>query len=245
MSGQPAARITDSVVKGKIVTGSRTVLIGSQGPGLLRLPGRYHRQLPVNPSSAPRSCWAHKTWTSPCHRLRCPWPGSASTAATSTPSTARPAACWAMAGTCCRSSASACRKRPPCCWTPAAASSPSTSPWPRAASCTVPAKTSGCCAAAARSRTAAQRPGLRTRAGRMWRRRWRAIPRPSWPSAAMATPSGALVLRPVNLSMALGASWPRSTASDAASSTTTATARPRPRTSTAVRNRCPQAAWSR
>ncbi|SDZ62523.1 hypothetical protein SAMN05421547_1691, partial [Delftia lacustris] len=31
MSGQPAARITDSVVKGKIVTGSRTVLIGSQG----------------------------------------------------------------------------------------------------------------------------------------------------------------------------------------------------------------------
>src|SRR5258708_13032165 len=31
MSGKPAARITDSVVKGKIVTGSLTVLIGSQG----------------------------------------------------------------------------------------------------------------------------------------------------------------------------------------------------------------------
>ncbi|WP_156493799.1 DUF6531 domain-containing protein, partial [Delftia tsuruhatensis] len=50
MSGQPAARITDSVVKGKIVTGSRTVLIGSQGGLACSVcPGGITVSSPVNP----------------------------------------------------------------------------------------------------------------------------------------------------------------------------------------------------
>jgi len=50
MSGKPAARITDSVVKGKIVTGSRTVLIGSQGGLACSVcPGGITVGSPVNP----------------------------------------------------------------------------------------------------------------------------------------------------------------------------------------------------
>ncbi|MDR3016138.1 MAG: DUF6531 domain-containing protein, partial [Delftia acidovorans] len=50
MIGQPAARITDSVVKGKIVTGSRTVLIGSQGGLACSVcPGGITVGSPVNP----------------------------------------------------------------------------------------------------------------------------------------------------------------------------------------------------
>ncbi|MBK0116130.1 MULTISPECIES: DUF6531 domain-containing protein, partial [unclassified Delftia] len=50
MSGQPAARITDSVVKGKIVTGSLTVLIGSQGGLACSVcPGGITVSSPVNP----------------------------------------------------------------------------------------------------------------------------------------------------------------------------------------------------
>ncbi|ABX37111.1 YD repeat protein [Delftia acidovorans SPH-1] len=50
MSGKPAARITDSVVKGKIVTGSLTVLIGSQGGLACSVcPGGITVGSPVNP----------------------------------------------------------------------------------------------------------------------------------------------------------------------------------------------------
>src|SRR5256885_15920709 len=50
MSGKPAARITDSVVKGKIVTGSLTVLIGSQGGLACSVcPGGITVSSPVNP----------------------------------------------------------------------------------------------------------------------------------------------------------------------------------------------------
>ena len=50
MSGKPAARISDSVVKGVIVTGSRTVLIGSQGGiACSECPGGIKVGSPVNP----------------------------------------------------------------------------------------------------------------------------------------------------------------------------------------------------
>lgn len=50
MSGKPAARITDSVVHGKIITGSRTVLIGSQGGVACSVcPGGVKVGSPVNP----------------------------------------------------------------------------------------------------------------------------------------------------------------------------------------------------
>lgn len=50
MSGKPAARISDSVVKSKIVTGSRTVLIGSQdGLACSECPGGITVGSPVNP----------------------------------------------------------------------------------------------------------------------------------------------------------------------------------------------------
>src|SRR5690554_1898003 len=51
MSGQPAARISDSVVKGVIVSGSATVLIGSQGGVACSVcPGGMKVGSPVNPS---------------------------------------------------------------------------------------------------------------------------------------------------------------------------------------------------
>ncbi|WP_326538133.1 RHS repeat-associated core domain-containing protein [Pseudorhodoferax sp.] len=50
MRGKPAARIDDSVVEGKIVTGSRTVLIGSQGGrACSECPGGITVGSPVNP----------------------------------------------------------------------------------------------------------------------------------------------------------------------------------------------------
>lgn len=50
MSGKPAARIGDRVVNGKIVTGSRTVLIGSQGGvACSECPGGVTVGSPVNP----------------------------------------------------------------------------------------------------------------------------------------------------------------------------------------------------
>ncbi|WP_240650279.1 DUF6531 domain-containing protein, partial [Variovorax atrisoli] len=51
MSGKPAARITDSVSGGKIVSGSRTVLIGSQGGiACSECPGGVTVGNPVSPS---------------------------------------------------------------------------------------------------------------------------------------------------------------------------------------------------
>ena len=51
MSGKPAARISDSVVKGVIITGSATVLIGSQGGvACSECPGGMKVGSPVNPS---------------------------------------------------------------------------------------------------------------------------------------------------------------------------------------------------
>lgn len=51
MSGKPAARITDSVSGGKIVTGSRTVLIGSQGGiACSECPGGVTVGSPVSPA---------------------------------------------------------------------------------------------------------------------------------------------------------------------------------------------------
>ena len=50
MSGQPAARITDRVAQGRIITGSRTVLIGSQGGIACSVcPGGLTIANPVNP----------------------------------------------------------------------------------------------------------------------------------------------------------------------------------------------------
>ena len=50
MTGQPAARITDKVAKGVIVTGSATVLIGSQGGLACSVcPGGVTVANPVNP----------------------------------------------------------------------------------------------------------------------------------------------------------------------------------------------------
>ncbi len=51
MSGQPAARIGDSVVKGKIITGSATVLIGDATGGMADSPckGKPAKGGPVNP----------------------------------------------------------------------------------------------------------------------------------------------------------------------------------------------------
>ena len=50
MTGQPAARITDKVAKGVIVTGSATVLIGSQGGLACSVcPGGVKVGSPVNP----------------------------------------------------------------------------------------------------------------------------------------------------------------------------------------------------
>ena len=50
MSGKPAARITDRVAYGVIVTGSRTVLIGSQGGVACSVcPGGVTVGSPVNP----------------------------------------------------------------------------------------------------------------------------------------------------------------------------------------------------
>ena len=52
MTGQPAARIGDSVVKGKIITGSPTVLIGDATGGMADSPckGKPAKGSPVNPS---------------------------------------------------------------------------------------------------------------------------------------------------------------------------------------------------
>ena len=50
MTGQPAARISDTVKSGVIVTGSRTVLIGSQGGVACSVcPGGVKVSNPVNP----------------------------------------------------------------------------------------------------------------------------------------------------------------------------------------------------
>ena len=101
MTGQPAARISDAVKGGVIVTGSRTVLIGSQGD----TQGR-RRWLLGNTRATPQAGQGRPAFGShlqaaqgpgvdtlvPAH---CRWPGSGSTQATSTLSMARVVVCSA------------------------------------------------------------------------------------------------------------------------------------------------------